>query len=291
MKTGGRKKKRRRPDGNIEPYRLAQAKQRKAANVARQAVLQEERKEALGDPVRARPAPFADTITVQPPSSIIQDNLNFYVKPADLNDSLAYSKWLTEPLPPQSGAFLDPAREAERKAKHEADHRNAEAALAAISSLENGSSSDRTRLNIQRCIEEFGRHNTDEVLPRKPASIQLPFPLSDPASTEGNSTEDSASMTTPERVGRDTGSPEVQVAILTTKINVLLENVHNKDKHNLRNLRILVHRRQKLLTYLRRKERGGPRWQNLVDKLGINDAMWKGEITLKGKEVYAAESP
>lgn len=84
----------------------------------------------------------------------------------------------------------------------------------------------------------------------------------------------------PKRVGPDTGSAEVQVAILTTKINVLADNLGKKDKHNKRNLRLLVHKRQKLLKYLRRKERGGPRWQHLMDKLGLGDAMWKGEISL-----------
>ena len=84
----------------------------------------------------------------------------------------------------------------------------------------------------------------------------------------------------PKRAGPDTGSSEVQIAILTTKINVLAANLHKKDKDNKRSLRLLVHRRQKLLQYLRRKERGGPRWQNVVEQLGINDAMWKGEISL-----------
>jgi ribosomal protein S15P/S13E len=42
----------------------------------------------------------------------------------------------------------------------------------------------------------------------------------------------------------------------------------------------MVHKRQKLMAYLRRQDRGGPRWQNLVEKLGLNDAMWKEEISL-----------
>lgn len=70
------------------------------------------------------------------------------------------------------------------------------------------------------------------------------------------------------------------MAILTTKINVLADNLRNKDKLNKRGLRLMVHKRQKLLAYLRRRERAGPRWSNLVEKLGIQDAMWKGEISL-----------
>lgn len=52
------------------------------------------------------------------------------------------------------------------------------------------------------------------------------------------------------------------------------------DKVNKRNLRLLVHRRQKLLRYLERKERGGPRFQNVVDVLGLTEGMWRGEISL-----------
>ncbi|EER42485.1 ribosomal protein S15 [Histoplasma capsulatum H143] len=85
----------------------------------------------------------------------------------------------------------------------------------------------------------------------------------------------------PARAGPDTGSSEVQAAILTTKIQVLAQQIAkygHKDKHNKRNLRVLVHRRQRLLNYLRRKERGGPRWQNLMSNLGLTDSSWKGEI-------------
>jgi len=71
---------------------------------------------------------------------------------------------------------------------------------------------------------------------------------------------------------------------LTAKIRVLanhLERPHyQKDKVNKRNLRVLVHRRQKLLAYLRRKERGSERWQNVVETLGLTDGTWKGEISL-----------
>jgi len=52
------------------------------------------------------------------------------------------------------------------------------------------------------------------------------------------------------------------------------------DKMNKRNLRLLVHRRQKLMAYLRRKERGGPRWKNVVEMLGLTEGMWRGQIVL-----------
>lgn len=281
-KQPGRKKKKKKVHRYIEPYRAAQARQRKAANIVRQQVLQKERKEAMGDPIRSKPTPFISTLSSkQPSSSVTQNNLNFFLKPTDLQDSLKHSKWLTEPLAPADSAIpVDPQREQQRKDRHEAAHANAQSALATITALETGSSKDRTRVNIQRCIEEFGRHNTDSYLPPKPASIQSTQPTSPFTSSVATESQPQPSLEIPPRVGRDTGSPEVQAAILTTKINVMADNLHKKDKHNLRNLRLLVHKRQKMLSYLRRKERGGPRWRNLVEKLGISDAMWKGEITL-----------
>lgn len=179
--------------------------------------------------------------------------------------SIERSKWLSEPTEQSGDGFIDAAA----KEEHQQQHENAVKAMQSITSLDVGSSKDKTRVHVKRCIEEFGRHNTDQVLPPKPASSQQ----SNPIHSEGYEN-------VPKRSGPDTGSSEVQIAILTTKINVLADNLHNKDKHNKRGLRLLVHRRQKLLSYLRRQERGGPRWQNLVEKLGINDAMWKGEISL-----------
>jgi ribosomal protein S15 len=280
MKPKGRKKKKK-VHRYTDPYRAAQARQRKAANIARQQVLQREREEAMGDPVRSRPTPFVASLSSrQPSATLIQNHLNYYLQPTNLHKSLEYSKWLTEPLPPENAATIDPEAEQEKKQRHEAAHANAEMALTAITSLENGSSADRKRINIQRCIEEFGRHHTDSILPPKTTSIQHSTKAPEADDSHFISDASEAALTIPDRVGRDTGSPEVQAAVLTAKITTLAENLHNKDKHNKRNLRVLVHKRQKMLNYLRRKERGGPRWQNLVEKLGVNDAMWKGEISL-----------
>jgi len=229
----------------------------------------------MGDPIRSKPTTFiASLSSKQLPAVVSQSHLNYFVKPDELKESLAYSKWLTEPIPNQNQSTLDPAYEEVQKQKHASQHENAQRALAAITALENSSSADRTRINIQRCIEEFGRHNTDAILPPKPASKVI--------SNVTAKKEDSSQIETvpKQRAGPDTGSSEVQAAILTAKINVLADNLYKKDKHNKRALRLLVHKRQKMLSYLRRKERGGPRWQNLVEKLGIGDAMWKGEISL-----------
>lgn len=59
-----------------------------------------------------------------------------------------------------------------------------------------------------------------------------------------------------QRDHKDTGSPEVQVALLTTRIKDLTEHfkVHKKDHHSRRGLLAMVSRRKKLLDYLRRKD-------------------------------------
>lgn len=237
----------------------------------------------MGDPVRSKPTPFIESLTSGRPvitSDFEQSNpsLNFFLATNEFQESLEYSKYLTEPLPQSDANKVDPTAEAQRRKEHDEAHANAQRALAAIASLENGSSKDRTRVNIQRCVEEFGRHKTDAVLPPKPASRATATMLAIDAAE--STTEVSDKLVIPKRIGPDTGSSEVQVAILTAKINTLANDLGKKDKHNKRNLRVMVHKRQKLLSYLRRKERGGPRWQNLVDQLGISDAMWKGEISL-----------
>ncbi len=67
----------------------------------------------------------------------------------------------------------------------------------------------------------------------------------------------------------DTGSPEVQVAILSERINYLTEHfkTHAKDHHSRRGLLKLVGRRRRLLDYLKKTDVG--RYRTLIDKLGI----------------------
>lgn len=67
----------------------------------------------------------------------------------------------------------------------------------------------------------------------------------------------------------DTGSPEVQVALLTERINNLTEHFkqHKKDFNSRRGLLIMVGRRRKLLDYLKSKEK--PRYDALIAKLGL----------------------
>ena len=67
----------------------------------------------------------------------------------------------------------------------------------------------------------------------------------------------------------DTGSPEVQVAILSSRIATLTEHfkVHKKDNHGRRGLLMMVAQRRKLLDYLKGKDEG--RYQTLIERLGL----------------------
>jgi len=67
----------------------------------------------------------------------------------------------------------------------------------------------------------------------------------------------------------DTGSPEVQVAILTHRISYLTEHLkdHKKDHHSRRGLLILVGRRRSLLDYVKKKDIA--RYRSLIEKLGL----------------------
>ncbi|AZR72400.1 30S ribosomal protein S15 [Anoxybacter fermentans] len=67
----------------------------------------------------------------------------------------------------------------------------------------------------------------------------------------------------------DTGSPEVQIALLTERINLLTEHlkVHKKDHHSRRGLLKMVGKRKGLLRYLKNKDI--ERYRALIEKLGI----------------------
>ena len=67
----------------------------------------------------------------------------------------------------------------------------------------------------------------------------------------------------------DTGSPQVQVALLTTRINQLTEHfkTHKKDNHSRRGLLKMVSQRRSLLDYVKGKD--DARYRTLIEKLGI----------------------
>jgi small subunit ribosomal protein S15 len=71
------------------------------------------------------------------------------------------------------------------------------------------------------------------------------------------------------RESGDTGSPEVQIAILTERISNLTEHfkTHAKDNHSRRGLLLMVNKRRSLLDYLRKKDEG--RYTDLIAKLGL----------------------
>ncbi|KAI4186379.1 MAG: hypothetical protein L6R41_003535 [Letrouitia leprolyta] len=281
-----------------DSYAFSHAQQRKAANVARKVELREQRAAALGDPIRGVTTPFVESLgsslpseatttdealanaattpspdkpPPSPASAADEDHLNYYFTKPEFEESLEYSRILSEPLVSTERARADPAREAEEARAHAKGHETASEAISRIVSLANANSKERTRANVQRIIDTFGRHNTDTYLRPKAPSLQ---------STYSTIAEQKP---TP-RAGPDTGSSEVQIGILTAKIRVLAdryEGANRHDKVNKRNLRLLLHRRQKLLKYMHKKERGSQRWTNMVEQLGLSEATWKGQIEVK----------
>jgi len=75
-----------------------------------------------------------------------------------------------------------------------------------------------------------------------------------------------------QRAERDTGTPEVQVSLITARIKYLTEHFkeHKKDFHSRRGLQALVNKRRKLLKYLKRRDSG--RYLTLIQSLGLRDS-------------------
>ena len=90
--------------------------------------------------------------------------------------------------------------------------------------------------------------------------------MSDTADTTPNTTATIEKYRTHET---DTGSPEVQIALLTERITHLTEHLktHKKDHHSRRGLLMLVGRRRRMLDYLRGND--VPRYEQLIQRLGI----------------------
>lgn len=72
--------------------------------------------------------------------------------------------------------------------------------------------------------------------------------------------------------GTDTGSPDVQIALLTERINQMIDHlrIHKHDHHSRRGLLKLVGRRRRLLAYLHGKDRD--RYLQLIERLGLRDS-------------------
>lgn len=75
-----------------------------------------------------------------------------------------------------------------------------------------------------------------------------------------------------QRADKDTGSPEVQVSLITARIKYLTDHfkTHKKDFHSRRGLQELVNKRRKLLKYLKREAQA--RYQALIQSLGLRDS-------------------
>jgi ribosomal protein S15 len=271
-----------------DPYGWAQAQQRKAVNVKRQEELQAKRDEEWGSPVHGITTPFVESFDSggQAPFSkppVDEDGnpleephplptsphvMNYLLSREELEQAIEQSQKLTAPYIPEERTAADPLKEENETQEHAAKHAKAIVALQRIADLNNGNSKDRKHANIRRCIETFGRHNTDHTLER-------------PAPPLARGVEP---VEKPIRAGPDTGSSEVQIAILTAKIRALalaLEGPKgHRDKNNKRSLRLLCHKRQRLLRYMERKERGSGRWHYMLETLGLSPATWKEQITL-----------
>jgi len=289
--------------------------------MARQAVLRKQRVEALGDPIRGISTPFIEsfdtalptpsesspaevelspngisasstetetpptapspakinTATIPQPPNPETPLLNHFLTSPELEAAISTSRALTTPQVPTSPSIADPMVYQEAISNHTTAHDTASTALSRILDLANASSLHRTRANTRRCIATFGRHMTDTFLKPKPLNKYQLAENPNPTDT------DTPTGKTP-RAGADTGSSEVQIAILTAKIRVLAdryEGVNRNDKVNKRNLRLLLHRRQKLLKYMERKERGGERWQYMLGMLGLTEATWRGQLEVR----------
>lgn len=283
---------------NRDAYTLRQIEARREANLSRQAVLKDQRAKELGDPIRGVTTPFVESFDTGIPQDVKQDSsavsleavqanpdtpppspayaaeeshLDHGIRHGELAKSLNFSRYLTEPLKSPSSTHVDSDQEAQAQERWEKRDASATEAVQRIVSLANASSKHRTKKNVERIIHTFGRHNTDQILrPKAPAIVKFNPLVPPPSRTQ--------------RAGPDTGSSEVQIGILTAKIRVLAdryEGLHHNDKANKRNLRLLLHRRQKLLAYMEKKERGSDRWQRMISTLGLTQACWKGEIAVE----------
>lgn len=290
-----------------DPYLQAQIKARRAAFEAKREVVVKARQKAYGDPVRGITTPFVQSLDnalpvgetplysgqeienppIYTPSNpfipepTTESYLNHYLKPEQIETSIKRSEIMAATpalgISGDSAANIFDETEEERAGKHH----TAVEAINRIVALGNANSKDRLKANTQRIVDTFGRHQTDNILPPRAPVLHSPFTPGLPKATPDAPVAETQYARL--RAGPDTGSSEVQIGILTAKIRTLATNLRRDGKHdkiNKRNLRLLVHRRQKLLQYLRRKERGGPRWQRCIELLGLTEGTWRGEISL-----------
>ncbi|KAG9814287.1 hypothetical protein KCU68_g19644, partial [Aureobasidium melanogenum] len=177
-----------------DPYALAQARARKAANISRQQLLEQERSAALGDPVRGITTPFVQSFETAIPSTPTPSSTNdthaatrnesaspnrspsgpnaqndeyknFFLTQREIQEASVRSEQLTTSVVDQDFFETNDPEEKQRREQERQQneqerkerHATATEALNRIVSLSNGSSKDRLRVNIQRCVDTFGR--------------------------------------------------------------------------------------------------------------------------------------
>ncbi|KAI1101181.1 ribosomal protein S15 precursor-like protein [Jackrogersella minutella] len=268
-----------------DPYRWAQMQQRKAAHDKIRERIDSAKAAQHGDPIRGLQTPFIESFDFagQEPLSkppLDEDGnpleepyelptsphvLNNMIDKQEMHSAIETAYILTRPMPSEL-VPVGPEELEKRLKEHELQHKTAMHAIERITHMSNGSAKDKLHANIRRCIETFGRHETDLILEPKALS------------------RGQEAVEKPVRGGPDTGSSEVQIAILTAKIRALANELEKgrgyRDKVGKRDLRLLLHRRQKLLQYMERKERGSHRWRHMIATLGLSPATWKGQITI-----------
>ena len=263
-----------------DPYGWAQAQQRKNAHLKRREELETA---DWGHVVHGITTPFVESFDTAGQEAVAADEAgtgearplptsphlaNHLLTKEEVQMAIEHSRRVTQPLTRAENTATDPVTEAQELQEHANKHAKALEALQRITDLKNGSAKDRRHANIRRCIETFGRHATEQNLEHAtapPSRGHVPQPM-------------------PVRAGPDTGSSEVQIAILTAKIRALALELEgpkgHRDKNNKRSLRLMCHKRQRLLRYLERKERGSGRWQHLVATLGLSPATYKDQISI-----------
>jgi small subunit ribosomal protein S15 len=146
--------------------------------------------------------------------------------------------------------------------------------LMRILDLRNAASRGIRTVNVRRIVEVFGGP-VDASASDSSASPSTPSP--------------SSSSNTPPQVERlDTGSSQVQAAILTHRIRLLADHIaaNPRDVHNRKNLRALVHQRAKILRYYKKRVsrsngEGLGVYEELLDKIGVDRRAVEGEITVR----------
>ncbi|KAK2070983.1 hypothetical protein P8C59_005440 [Phyllachora maydis] len=234
-----------------DPYGWQQQQQRKAANVERQKRIQEIEGKEWGSPVHGVTTPFVESFDSagQAPMSTppIDEDGNLLEEPHELPTS-----------PHLRNYFLKDTEVEEALAESHAltkpfialDRERADSDIEAADLAKHEERHRKAVIALQRIADL----NNGSAKDRKHANI------------------------------RRCVETEVQIAILTSKIRALAQKLEgpkgNRDKNNKRSLRLLCHRRQALLRYAERKERGSGRWLHMIETLGLSPATWKKQITL-----------